>query len=214
VLEAIEAALSLEPGQLVRIAEWQTTPPAVQAEYRQLLDELTLAGRRADGAMNLDALYRSGKLQRGVERSTPNVEPVKAPFGQVPLINKVAAGYPTDFTDLEYPARVADEYVAAPGLGDPEAFAARVVGESMLPEYREGDLLIFSPAREPVDGADCFVRLLPDHHTTFKRVFFEEGERVRLVPLNAAFAVRTVTVQEISGMYPAVMRIQRLGAGG
>jgi len=44
-----------------------------------------------------------------------------------------AGAYTADFTDLDYPLNVADEYTAAPGLDDPQAFAARVVGDSMLP---------------------------------------------------------------------------------
>ena len=33
---------------------------------------------------------------------------------RIPVINKVAAGYPAEFTDLDYPLNVADEYVDAP----------------------------------------------------------------------------------------------------
>jgi repressor LexA len=92
---------------------------------------------------------------------------------QVPLINKVAAGYPTEFTDLAYPARVADEYVSVPDINDADAFAARVVGDSMEPAYREGDIVVFSPAAPTHHGSDCFVRFERDEETTFKRVFFE-----------------------------------------
>lgn len=45
----------------------------------------------------------------------------------------------------------------------------------MLPDYREGDVVVFSPARAVASGSDCFVRLEPDHESTFKRVFFEEA---------------------------------------
>lgn len=128
------------------------------------------------------------------------------PF-QVPLINKVAAGYPADFTDLGYPARVADEYVRAPALegeGDADAFAARVVGDSMSPEYREGDIVVFSPAREVKSGMDCFARLEPDQQTTFKRVYFEDGGRIRLQPLNPAYPPRLLEREEVAGLYAAV----------
>jgi phage repressor protein C with HTH and peptisase S24 domain len=129
----------------------------------------------------------------------------------VPLINRVAAGYPADFTDLDFPARVADEYVRAPAAAgesaagrDPDLFAARVVGESMQPEYREGDIVVFSPAREVRSGVDCFVRLEPDHRTTFKRVYLEAGGLIRLQPLNPAFAARVVPREEVAGLYAAV----------
>ncbi len=92
---------------------------------------------------------------------------------QVPVINKVAAGYPTAFTDLGYPARVADEYVSVPDVFDADAFAARVVGDSMEPVYREGDIVVFSPMTATVDGSDCFVRFERNEESTFKRVYFE-----------------------------------------
>ena len=41
----------------------------------------------------------------------------------VPVINKVAAGYPVDFNDLDYPVGIADDYVRCPDIYDPNAFA-------------------------------------------------------------------------------------------
>jgi repressor LexA len=129
----------------------------------------------------------------------------------VPLINKVAAGYPRDFTDLSYPAKVADEYVACPDIADAQAFAARVCGESMMPDYREGDVVVFSPAAKVTDGSDCFVRLEPDHETTFKRIYFEpEKQQIRLQPLNPKFPPRSVERVNVAGLYKAVYKIQRL----
>jgi transcriptional regulator with XRE-family HTH domain len=129
---------------------------------------------------------------------------------EVPVINKVAAGYPTEFTDMGYPARVADDYVRTPDVRDPDAFAARVVGDSMEPLYREGDIVVFSPAKPiPKDGgADCFVRLEPDHESTFKRVYFERSpagaELIRLQPLNPRYSPRTIERERVAGLYAAV----------
>jgi SOS-response transcriptional repressor LexA len=181
----------------------------------------------------LDAAYKSGELKRLIEAITPQGggghgdgrEPVTSVLPrEVPVINSVAAGYPTEFTDLGYPARFADEYVRSPDVDDPDAFAARVVGDSMLPEYREGDIVIFSPVRPVKSGMDCFVRLERDHESTFKRIFFqerrspgalavEEGEWIRLQPLNPAFAVRVVHREEVAGMYAAVSVTRVLGGG-
>ena len=112
-------------------------------------------------------------------------------------------------TDLDYPARVADEYVAAPNVNDPQAFAARVVGDSMEPDYHEGDTVIFSPAAKVVSGCDCFVRMDPSHDTTFKRIFFENGD-IRLQPLNPRFGPEIVKRERVAGLYRAVMKIQSL----
>ena len=225
LLRSLEAALEIGDGELVRLAEWQATPENVKAQFVRLTEQIQLAQRRDDGAINLDAVIAALGPPPPDPTEAPPPEPSRMrsidvgtlPGGvcfRVPLINKVAAGYPTDFTDLEYPARSADEHVYAPGVADSGAFAATVVGESMAPQYREGDVIIFSPGRDVADGDDCFVRLLPDHHTTFKRVFFEADGRVRLQPLNPAFAPVVVALEDVSGLWPAVYRMQRLNGGG
>ncbi len=134
---------------------------------------------------------------------------------EVPVINKVTAGYPAGFTDMGYPARIADEYIRTPDLCDPDAFAARVIGDSMEPNYREGDIVVFSPAREITDGMDCFVRLEPDHETTFKRIYFQTDEAgnelIRIQPINNAYPSRTVAREEVAGLYAGVSVTRAIG---
>jgi len=135
-------------------------------------------------------------------------------FGRmIPLINRVAAGYPREFTDLDYPASIADEYVAcpAPEVNDPDAFAARVVGDSMEPDYFEGDVVVFSPAGPAVSGCDCFVRLERDAQTTFKRVYVEDdGAKIRLQPLNNAYPPVVLLREDVAGLYAAVWVMRRV----
>ena len=166
--------------------------------------------------INLDDAYLSGVLQELVDRSAGNIEQLAAAStvgSPVPVINRVSAGYPRDFTDLSYPPRVADEYVSCPGVRDQDAFAARVHGDSMTPKYCEGDIVIFSPAATPKDGDDCFVRFA-DGHTTFKRVFFEkaEGDKqvLRLQPRNEKYRPQVVASEDVSGLYKALYRYQRV----
>ena len=73
-------------------------------------------------------------------------------------------------------------------------------------QYREGDVVVFSPAQPTPDGCDCFVRFEADGDTTFKRVFFEgrNGRRIRLQPLNPQYPVRVVDREEVAGMYAAI----------
>jgi SOS-response transcriptional repressor LexA len=224
LLRRLEAALGLEAGRLVRVAAWGRLPGVVRedvtraraqaAVIRRLKDLLAGGGfdeqGRARGA--LDGAYRSGEFRRLIETIDPGggawggAAPVELPF-EVPLINRVSAGYPAGFTDLGFPARVADEYVRCPDLHDPDAFAARVVGDSMEPEYREGDIVVFSPARPIADGDDCFARLALDDESTFKRVYFEregEDERIRLQPINSRYAPRVLPREEVAGLYRAV----------
>ncbi len=223
ILARLERALSLDGGQLVEIGRWDRTPSSVrrqvQAARRQAATTQRLLSLLKTNGNSLDTLHASGELAGLVDELDSNLDLQPLPLGQVPLINRVAAGYPAQFTDLDYPARAADEYITCPGLSDPQAFAARVVGDSMEPDYREGDIVIFSPDRPTPPGTDCFVRLEPDHETTFKRVYFESetgaagngagaGQAIRLQPLNPAYPPRTYAREQVAGLYAAayVMR--------
>lgn len=239
-LRRLEQVLAFTPGELVTQAHIQRTPRDVQAMLQKLmagkeaLGEQPAAGATAktDGAktkgaqtaaprptnapsngnipLDLDAAYMSGVLQELVDKSVGNVERVTA--NAVPVINRVSAGYPRDFSDLGYPPRVADDYVSCPDVNDRDAFAARVHGDSMVPKYHQDDIVIFSPAASPRDGDDCFVRFA-DGNTTFKRVFFESdgGKSVlRLQPRNERYRPQTVPSENVAGLYRAIYRYQRV----
>jgi phage repressor protein C with HTH and peptisase S24 domain len=239
-LRRLEVALGFTAGELVSQAHLQRTPRDVRAVLQKLLMKGSDVGtkRRSDAGaeathsasfvasslapsvasaipINLDDAYLTGVLQELVDRSSGNIEQLATATasGHVPVINRVSAGYPRDFTDLSYPPRVADEYVSCPGVQDADAFAARVHGDSMTPKYRQGDIVIFSPAAAHKDGDDCFVRFA-DGHTTFKRVFFETGEGkkqvLRLQPRNEKYRPQVVPSDEVTGLYKAVYRYERV----
>lgn len=224
ILRRLEEALGAERGSLARLAALQATPPDIRRELAELRTRQLAAGRLAallgggsEGEASLDRAYRSGQLHKLIERIAPPGDApdlVALPL-EVPVINKVQAGYPRDFTDLGYPVGIADEYVRCPDLADPDAFAARVVGDSMTPDYREGDVVIFSPIRDVRNGADCFARIAPDDETTFKRAFFETGpggeELIRLQPLNPAYPAKTLPREEVVGLFAAVSVMRRIG---
>ena len=218
-LRRLEQALGFAPGELITQAHLQRTPRDVRAMLQKLLKEkgteegaeFAAQGSGEGGPVDLDDAYLSGALQDLVDKSAGNVEQVAT--NAVPVINKVAAGYPTNFTDLEYPRGVADDYVGCPEVRDENAFAARVIGDSMAPKYREGDIVIFSPATSPRNGDDCFIRF-EDGHTTFKRVFFETDEGgvgvLRLQPRNEKYRAQVVPSQQATGVYKAVFKYQRV----
>jgi len=214
VLRALERGLKFEPGQLTHIAHLARTPMDVRQEHELLEAEvqklrsvikglLSQAPRKELGGIDLDAL--AGKIQ-----GSGNARPISAGVA-VPVINKVAAGYPCHFTDLDYPVSIADEYVRCPDLHDPQAFAARVVGDSMEPDYREGDTVVFSPGRPVRNGDDCFVRFEDDAATTFKRFYEDDEQTIRLQPLNSKYPAEIYPRERISGLWPAVYRMERLG---
>lgn len=242
-LRKLESTLGFTDGELVSQAHLQRTPRDVRAMLIKLMKQGgsgVAAGSVVDGdpkdrnrngtakppaqpkngpgqPVDLDDAYLNGVLQQLVDRSAGNVETIATTTQAVPVINKVSAGYPRDFTDLSYPPRVADDYVGCPEVQDRDAFAARVHGDSMRPKYQEGDIVIFSPSAGPANGDDCFVRFASGQ-TTFKRVFFEsdkEGNSViRLQPRNERYAPQTVPSQEVAGLYKAIYRYQRVDGEG
>ncbi|RPI62009.1 MAG: S24 family peptidase, partial [Planctomycetaceae bacterium] len=145
----------------------------------------------------------------GDDGSHANIGAISAGIA-VPVINRVAAGYPHQFTDLDYPPSVADEYIRCPDMHDPQAFAARVVGDSMEPAYREGDFVIFAPNSNVRNGDDCFIRFDADGGTTFKRFYQDTPEVIRLQPLNSKYPAQTHKVEKITGIWPAVFKIEKL----
>jgi phage repressor protein C with HTH and peptisase S24 domain len=210
LLRKLEKVLEFESGKLLRLAHIERVPKDIlekfesteveNVKWRQLFRNLK---EQKSDFEQLDKLLEKSKLT--VERQAGSISPGRP----VPIINKVSAGYPADFDDLDYPVGIADDYVRCPDISDPNAFAVRVVGDSMEPKYREGDIVVFSPAAQPQSGDDCFVRFTSPHETTFKRVFFEENN-IRLQPRNDKYPPIIVEGKRINGMYRAIAKVERL----
>jgi len=211
LLRKLEKLLEFEPGLLLHIAHMEGLPSDIRGEYesaeaenqklRQFIKKLI---HQKTDVSQLDTLLAESELDTEKE-SLP-----LAAGRLVPVINKVAAGYPSDFNDLDYPVGVADDYVRCPDLHDPNAFAVRVVGDSMEPRFREGDIVVFSPAAEVHNGDDCFVRFAMPHETSFKRVFFELDNKVRLQPRNEKYSPIIIDGKRINGLYRAVIKYEKL----
>ena len=211
LLRRLEKILEFEPGLLLHIAHMERLPSDLRGEYesaeaenkrwRQFIKNLI---HQKTDVSQIDKLLAESELD--AEKDTS----LLAAGRLVPVINKVAAGYPSDFDDLDYPVGVADDYVRCPDLHDPNAFAVRVVGDSMEPKFCEGDIVVFSPAAEVHNGDDCFIRFAEPHETAFKRVFFEPESKVRLQPRNEKYSPITIDGKRINGLYRAITKIEKL----
>lgn len=254
LLDGLERALGITPGELRRAADWQATPEPIRREVQRLTHDAdrgrelaawlkSAAGprkstrksprkspgksshpmdqKKAGAGKDLDALYRSGQLSKRVNAvlkispadssRSPDPDPQTPTRFRVPLINRVAAGHATEHTDLGFPDGSADQYVDVPDAVAPDSFSTVIVGESMRPKYEPGDIVVCSGAAKVEDGCDCFVRLEPDHESTFKRVYFDEAAgTIRLQPLNPDFPPRIVEREQVSGLYRAVGRYSKL----
>lgn len=213
ILRSLERVLKFAPDELIRMAHDARTPSDVReanelrkAENEKLRNVLSILLSRmpaADiGDLNLESLSDSLGSKSNIRGLSAGVA--------IPIINKVVAGYPGHFTDLDYPPSVADDYVRCPDMHDPQAFAAHVVGDSMEPEFHEGDIVVFSPNTPIHPGNDCFVRFEGDGGTTFKRFYQDSEATIRLQPLNSKYAAETYDARKVTGLWPAVFRIEKL----
>jgi len=191
--EAIADVLQLEEQERVAFhvrAELERADP-------KCLKYLELIVAQRDSRLDAEAQGRAaGEIAEGQFTTQP-----------VPIINKVAAGYPREFTDLDYPTGVADAYIAVPDITDPNAFAFYVYGDSMEPQFPEGTLLIASPNSEAYDGDPCFVRFDPSAKVTgctFKCVYFNRDGRIRLAAINQKYPEQLYDRDQINGIWPVV----------
>lgn len=132
--------------------------------------------------------------------------------GFVPIINKAPAGGPIDYEEYGIDSGMGYEYVPrSVGMEGELLFAVIVIGDSMQPAYREGDLVIFRPIRQHeqvADGSPVFVRFTAerDHTCTFKSVHRRTDGRLDLRPENPAYPVIVAATEEIDRMALAIER--------
>lgn len=119
---------------------------------------------------------------------------------RIPLISYVQAGKWREIVDA-YPPGGAEECVTPLNQHGPHAFALRVVGDSMLPLYTEGDVIIVDPDA-PIRPGDCVVARNHHAEATFKK-YRPRGrnaagvEVFELVPLNPDYATLRSDVDSI-----------------
>ena len=80
----------------------------------------------------------------------------------------------------------------------------------MEPLYHPGDIVVFSPNTPPRGGDDCFVRFEADGSSTFKRFYQDDDANIRLQPLNSRYPAQVYDRRQVTGLWPAVFRFERL----
>ncbi|MDX8384839.1 MAG: S24 family peptidase, partial [Ghiorsea sp.] len=89
----------------------------------------------------------------------------------------------------------AEKWIAIVGnIGD-NAFALRIEGDSMQPEFRAGEYVAVDPSREVRNGSFVVAKLKDTNEATFKQFFVDAG-RTYLKPLNSAYPIMDVTDNE------------------
>ncbi|MCK0196044.1 helix-turn-helix transcriptional regulator [Ancylobacter sp. 6x-1] len=70
----------------------------------------------------------------------------RKPAGRsIPLLGLAQAGAGGFFDDSGFPAGGSWDEIAFPGMGDENSYALEISGDSMMPLYRDGDIVVVSP---------------------------------------------------------------------
>ncbi len=102
----------------------------------------------------------------------------------MPLIGFAEAGAGGYFDDGGFPVGKGWDEIAFPAVTDEHAYALEISGDSMMPAYRDGDVIIVSPAA-PVRRGDRVVVKTKNGEVMVKELKRQTAKQVELKSLNA-----------------------------
>jgi phage repressor protein C with HTH and peptisase S24 domain len=114
----------------------------------------------------------------------------------VPLLGFAEAGSGGYFDDGGFPVGEGWDEIAFPAVSDQHAYALEVSGQSMEPAYRDGDIILVSPAA-PVRRGDRVVVRTQSGEVMAKELKRRSAKTIELRSLNAAHADRTIAAADV-----------------
>lgn len=116
-------------------------------------------------------------------------------FIRVPVLGRIPAGIPIEaIQDVED----WEDFPIADTVPGKAYFGLKIKGDSMEPEYRDGDTIIIQQQERCNSGDDCAVMVNGDD-ATFKRVRLHENG-LTLQPLNSKYDPRYFTASEVESL--------------
>ncbi len=122
---------------------------------------------------------------------------VAAALRRVPVIGYAQAGNDGYFDDAGYPAGNGWDELEFPHVSDDHAYALEVSGDSMEPVYRDGDIIIISPAASVRRGDRVVVRTR-DGEVMAKQLARQTANRLELVSLNRTHPDRSLAMADVA----------------
>ena len=115
----------------------------------------------------------------------------------IPLLGFAEAGAGGYFDDKGVPLGKGWDEFAFPGVTDEHAYALEISGDAMLPAYRDGDVIIVSPAA-PVRRGDRIVVKTKNGEVMVKELKRRTARQLELASLNPANADRVLDADEVA----------------
>jgi phage repressor protein C with HTH and peptisase S24 domain len=138
-------------------------------------------------------------------RSMPGAS--RAPRSRIPLIGLAQAGGEGFFDDGGYPVGGGWDELSLPEVSDPNAYALEISGDSMEPVFRDGDMVIVSPAA-PIRRGDRVVVRTQRGEVMAKQLARRSARRIELRSLNPAHPDRGFELPEITWMHRIIWATQ------
>jgi len=114
----------------------------------------------------------------------------------IPVIGLAQAGDGGFFDDAGFPVGGGWEQVVLPDVGDANAYALEISGDSMLPLYRQGDKIIVSPAAT-IRRGDRVVVKTRGGEILAKQLARQTAQTVELSSLNPDYEDRTLALSDV-----------------
>lgn len=151
-----------------------------------------------------EALTREMLNRKMAERAREAVGAAKRSSSarMIPVVSLTAAGRPLAAFD-DFPTGGGYEYVDCPSdISDENAFALKILGDSMEPVIPDGSTIIIAPNMMPREGKPVVVKLESGDVTC--KNFQRRGDQVILTPFNHAHEVQIFSVRELQWIYPVI----------
>jgi phage repressor protein C with HTH and peptisase S24 domain len=115
----------------------------------------------------------------------------------VPLLGFAQAGASSHFDDGGFPAGKGWDEMALPSLDDERAYALEISGDQMRPAYRDGDVIVVSPAT-PIRRGDRVVVKTVAGEVMVRELKRRTAKALELQSLNPSHADRSLAAADIA----------------
>ena len=154
----------------------------------------------------LDATGASLELFTSLVTGSATVTTARPPR-RIPLLGMAQAGGNGFFDDAGFPVGGSWDEVSVPEIGDPHAYALEISGDSMEPVFRDGDMVVISPAA-PIRRGDRVALRTAGGEVMAKQLARRSAKRIELKSLNPEHRDRSFDLMEVAWMHRIIWASQ------